>query len=111
LSTADAASARAQLERALFADSLIVQTKPDSVIIPGSPHRGLFLVRGHIEQRDDRLKVCLSILNILQRPVVGPDTATIQPAQLDSVLLAFGHHAATALAERRSRPTDAPLCR
>src|SRR5262245_61091793 len=80
LSAADASSAHAKLEHALFADSLIVQTKPDSVVTPGSPHRGLFLVRGRVEQRNDRLNVCLSILNVLLRPVVGPDTATIQPA-------------------------------
>ena len=91
--------AMAAFKRGLYKDSLIVPfSQSDSL---ASASRRTVLVRGSLEMDGSRAKVCFMLVDVLARPITEPDTATVQLAELDSVVAAYGARFARVLAQER----------
>ena len=85
--------------RGLYLDSLIVPFESSDSL--ASPSRRIVRVQGTIEVDGKRARVCLMMLNVLARPIAGPDTAVVQVTELDSVLTSYGARYARFLAQDR----------
>ena len=91
--------AMAAFKRGLYQDSLIVPfSQSDSL---ASPSRRTVVVRGSLEMDGGRAKVCFMLVDVLTRPITEPETATVQLAQLDSAVAAYGARFARVLAQER----------
>jgi hypothetical protein len=85
--------------RGLYLDSLIAPFESSDSL--ASPSRRIVRVQGSIEVDGNRARVCLMMLNVLARPITGPDTAVVQLGELDSVLTSYGVRYARILAQER----------
>lgn len=108
----DATLAFRLMERALFADSLIVRPplppgQPAATFGNASSRVPTLSVRGWIVASKDELHVCLGAYDVLMRPIAIREEARIRPNQLDSLLTSVGRRYARVFAQDRTPPVAA----
>jgi hypothetical protein len=105
----ETARVTAALERGLYLDSLIIKGAPTPVVPLADPRDSVgwenrtraAMIRGDMDESGGKLEIRVQLLNILLRPMAGPDTIRVDRASLDSAVVARGRDYAKVLAKIR----------
>jgi hypothetical protein len=110
----------AALQHGLFSDSLIVPATDSQrlrwgMTIPTdsvgrSQLATVAQVKGKITAQGGAVELCVVLLNVLLRPMSGPDSLRIRPEKLDSALAAIGRRYAEVLARQRRPDVSSTSC-